>query len=95
MIRTRFFAFTAGLLVAASAAFAAFADSMREVGQSLMAFVHVAFPLTPTFELAVAVAAAPRVTGLHETRAFHQRLIDTSGDGCRRAPLSSAFAAAA
>ena len=69
---------------AAASAVAAFAREM----------VYQAFPATVPRELQP-VAAPPRVTGLHQARAFRMRLFDHQPDGHRRAPLSGAFAAAA
>lgn len=88
------FAYAASLIAAVSAAFASFASAARELGRAISAFVEEAFPWPQNFELAVALAPAPRVTGLHETRSFRARLAERI-DGRHRAPLSSAFAAAA
>lgn len=62
---------------------------------AVVAFIDAAFPASAPPELIGAVATAPRVTGLHESRAFHQRLLDHQPSGRRRAPMSQAFAAAA
>lgn len=83
-------------LFAAIAAAASWAShAFTNAASAVVAFVVSAFPASAPPEFAFAMASAPRVTGLHQTRAFHQRLLDHSGDGRRRAPLSSAFTASA
>lgn len=74
-----------------SSAVASFAIA---AGAFARAVIDEAFPATVPRELEP-VAAPPRVTGLHQARAFRQRLFDHQADGHRRAPLSGAFAAAA
>lgn len=90
---TRLFGFS--LAAAISTLISWTAHAAAQTVDAVIAFVEAAFPAAAPPELVGAMATAPRVTGLHETRAFHQRLLDHSGDGRRRAPMSQAFAAAA
>lgn len=69
------------------------AHAFSRAAEAVVEFVAAAFPPSERLEFAFAVATAPRVIGLHETRAFHQRLAQPSGR--RRAPMSQAFAAQA
>ena len=79
------------VFAAAASAFKAFALA---VGGLVIAIVEAAFPIAPPLAFA-GVAAAPRVTGLSQSRSFRQRLLEHSPSGRRRAPMSHAFAAAA
>lgn len=84
----------------ACAAFAAVAHRVQDTVREVTAFlVDLAFSLFAPRDLplyAFAVATAPRVSGLHQTRSFVRRMLQR-GDGgtvCRsRAPLSTALVA--
>jgi len=88
---TRLFGFSLAAVLAATVAWAARAVDYTVA--AMVAFVEMAFPPPDNRFDFVPVAAAPRITGLHQARSFHQRLLKHSGDGRRRAPLSSAFSA--
>lgn len=80
------------VFAAAASAFKAFALA---VGGLVIAIVEAAFPIADPPLAFAGVAAAPRVTGLAQSRSFRQRLLEHSPSGRRRAPMSHAFAAAA
>lgn len=92
MARSYFASFIAAALACASA-FASFAVAVSTlVGDRILEAVCYAFPPTPRPPYEFAVAAAPRVTGLHQGRSFRQRIVQREGDsGLGRAPLSMAF----
>lgn len=86
------------MIAAGAAVLASIGAAVSAAAHAVVAFaremVHWAFPATVPRELQP-LAAPPRVTGLHQARAFRMRLFDHQPDGHRRAPLSGAFAAAA
>lgn len=93
MKKSFFFGYSLFAVIAAASSWASHA--VMNAATAVVAYIEAAFPAAAPPELAFAVATAPRVTGLHQTRSFHQRLIEHSGASRRRAPLSSAFSAAA
>ena len=86
------------MLAVGAAVLASIGAAVSAAAHAVVAFarevIHTAFPAYVPRELAP-VATPPRVTGLHQSRAFRQRLFDHASQGHRRAPLSGAFAACA